>query len=100
MTKSETIQDLARELAQERFDWTEEAAIQAGCSSLFAKDCPNGVEDFMEDAMSFVLRCQAIPRSSCLCPAHSGEDCPFNATQCNDRRNRVPGLPWSVERAV
>lgn len=55
---SEKIQDLARELAQERFEWTENAAIEHGASDFFSQDYPNGVEDFMEDAMKFVIRCK------------------------------------------
>lgn len=54
----DTIESLARELAEERFqnDWN--MAIEGGVGKGCEKDCP--VESYLEEAREFVIRCAKV----------------------------------------
>lgn len=53
----EKVSDLIKELAQERFDNDEEAALQGGALDHFKNNVK--LEDYLEDAAEFVRRCRA-----------------------------------------
>lgn len=58
---ADTVQSLARELAQERYDFEYQMALEGGCISSFTSIT---VDSYMDDALEFIRRCRAATDDS------------------------------------